>query len=64
MDETNPPMIALLVFNVIVIVVMLLFWWLHGFSFPGVSRFLLYLVIALVLGGAGAGAAFVALNKK
>lgn len=64
MDETNPAMIAVLVFNVIVIVVMLLFWWLHGFSYPGVLRFLLDLVIAFVLGGAGAAAAFVVVNKK
>ncbi len=56
-------MIAMVVFNVIVIVVMLVFWGMHGFAFPGISRFLIYLVIALVLGGAGAAGALVALKK-
>jgi len=64
MDETNPAMIAVLVFCLVVSVVMLLTWWLHGFAFPGIGRFFLYLLIAFVLGGGGAGAAFVVTNKQ
>jgi len=64
MDETNPAMLAILVFCLVVTIVMLGTWWLHGFAFPSIWRFFLYLLIAFVLGGAGAGATFMATNKE